>query len=177
MENASKALLIAGGVLIGIAVLSIVIFGYNRIRNYQESKQDAKKIEQVSEYNKKFDSYYKNVVTGYEIISLANLADDTNSRYPESEGFANVKIYVRLTKDGSDKDTHLANSSKVKKDHDYYDMVDYIVIKNNNGVSYFYSSNKNEIKEFKELYFKADNMEYDENGRVKAMYFSQIHKK
>ena len=36
MENATKALLIAAGVLIGIIILSMLLLGYNQISNYYQ---------------------------------------------------------------------------------------------------------------------------------------------
>ena len=40
MENATKALLIAAGVLIGIIILSMLLLGYNQISNYYQQKSD-----------------------------------------------------------------------------------------------------------------------------------------
>ena len=38
MENATKALLIAAGVLIGIIILSMLLLGYNQISNYYQQQ-------------------------------------------------------------------------------------------------------------------------------------------
>ena len=38
MENATKALLIAAGVLIGIIILSMLLLGYNQISNYYNNR-------------------------------------------------------------------------------------------------------------------------------------------
>ena len=40
MENATKALLIAAGVLIGIIILSMLLLGYNQISNYYQQQSD-----------------------------------------------------------------------------------------------------------------------------------------
>ena len=97
MENVSKALMIAGGIMIAIIVVSILVFGFTRLRKYQNSQDENVKVMQIAEYNKKFDSYNKNVVKGYEIVSLSNLAYDTNKRYSEDDGFKQVKIGAKLT--------------------------------------------------------------------------------
>ncbi len=182
MENASKALMIAGGVLVAIMVLSLAIFGYSKIRHYQEEKDASKKLEQVVEYNKKFDSYNKGVVTGYEIISLTNLAQDTNERYEEYQEFNDVGVYARLvaTVTNGSLNARFPNAgilkTKIYNRKKYSDMIDYIVTPSQNGKSYLNAASKNQIKEFKEMYFQCDGMEYDTDGRVIKMYFSQIHK-
>lgn len=184
MENVSKALMIAGGILIAIIVLSLLVFGYGRIRSYQDNKDKTKKLEQVTEYNKKFDSYNKNVVKGYEIISLANLAYDTNKKYSEEEGFTEVKVGAKLVKQTPTANPKFAVSSgktikkiSIKKYESYTDMVNYIAETDSKGKSIFDSLTSNEKKEFKDLYFECDEITYDNAGRVVGLYFTQILKK
>lgn len=54
MENATKALLIAAGVLIGIIILSMLLLGYNQISNYYQQQSDNLSLRQIVELNKKF---------------------------------------------------------------------------------------------------------------------------
>lgn len=53
MENATKALLIAAGVLIGIIILSMLLLGYNQISNYYQQQSDNLSLKQIVELNKK----------------------------------------------------------------------------------------------------------------------------
>lgn len=57
MENATKALLIAAGVLIGIIILSMLLLGYNQISNYYQQQSDNLSLRQIVELNKKFTNY------------------------------------------------------------------------------------------------------------------------
>lgn len=47
MENATKALLIAAGVLIGIIILSMLLLGYNQISNYYQQQSDNLSLRQI----------------------------------------------------------------------------------------------------------------------------------
>ena len=51
MENATKALLIAAGVLIGIIILSMLLLGYNQISNYYQQQSDNLSLRQIVELN------------------------------------------------------------------------------------------------------------------------------
>ena len=51
MENATKALLIAAGVLIGIIILSMLLLGYNQISNYYQQQSDNLSLKQIVELN------------------------------------------------------------------------------------------------------------------------------
>ena len=54
MENASKALLIAGGILVSILVITIFIYMITRISDFRNSNAELSKIENTSEFNKRF---------------------------------------------------------------------------------------------------------------------------
>ena len=57
MENASKALLIAAGVMLAIMLLSVIFIFGNQMASYFSEKHDAKMIEQLVEFNNKFQNY------------------------------------------------------------------------------------------------------------------------
>ena len=82
MENASKALLMAAGVLVGILVLSLaaylfVTFGKSSAELHQQIETDR-----LSEFNNQFTSYEeKEDITIYDVITVANLATDNNKYY------------------------------------------------------------------------------------------------
>lgn len=82
MENASKALLMAAGVLIGIMVLSLAVylfvtFGSTSAQMHQQKEQD-----QLNQFNSQFTSYEgKEDITIYDIVTVANLATENNKYY------------------------------------------------------------------------------------------------
>ena len=78
MENASKALLMAGGILITMVVVSL---GLYIMQNMAESSAHFYQImeqAEVDKFNKKFTKYLNKDMTMQDVVSLMNLARDTN---------------------------------------------------------------------------------------------------
>lgn len=78
MENASKALLMAGAVLIGLLVISLAVLAYNQMSHYQKSQSDVVKDQQLAEFNNQYTQYIRNDVKGIDLVSLANKVVDFN---------------------------------------------------------------------------------------------------
>ena len=81
MENASKALMMAGGVLLTMLVVSLVIYAWNVFSDYYTNQENLKNIDDVAEFNLQFVNYDRKDVSGYELVSLANKIADYNTRY------------------------------------------------------------------------------------------------
>ena len=100
MENASKALIIAGGVLLAILILSLIVYARTSISEYQNSKTELENIEKIAKFNEQFSQYDRNDVAGYELISLANFVDDYNFRYSKdginNNGYNPIKMIVKF---------------------------------------------------------------------------------
>lgn len=80
MENASKALLMAGGVLISLMVLGALLLMFNSLSNYQESGTQDTREAQVIEFNNQYETYNRTNVRGSELYSLLNRVVDYNRR-------------------------------------------------------------------------------------------------
>jgi len=99
MENASKALLMAGGLLIGILILSLAVYLFvtfgNDARTINEKIDSAK----LTKFNAQFNIYDdRDDITIYDIISLANLAEENNKYYKDYKNFAsNYKITIEIS--------------------------------------------------------------------------------
>ena len=74
MENASKALLIAGGVLIAILIVSVLVVTLNIVNSNQKTREKALATEQLAEFNQKYEAYNKKALRGTDIITLKNMA-------------------------------------------------------------------------------------------------------
>lgn len=98
MENASKALIMAGGVLIAIVVISLLVFFFNNIRDLQGIEQSSEELEQAVEFNKQYDVYARNVY-GSELLSIANKIADYNKREAENKGYTKIELYVQIQND------------------------------------------------------------------------------
>lgn len=92
MENATKALLIAAGILLIVMILSLLVYGYNQMSSYYSAEHDAKTIEQLADFNKVFLNYNREKIRGTEMISLMNRVIDYNER----QSYENEKQYPRM---------------------------------------------------------------------------------
>ena len=93
MENASKALLIAGGVLIALIILAMLLAMFNSMSNIQKEQEEQIKIEQIAAFNSEFEAYNKKVMYGTDVITLINKVAENNKKYL---GNSNYQIVVIL---------------------------------------------------------------------------------
>lgn len=89
MENASKALLIAGGVLLTMMIVALLMFSWGKIKDFYNGNDDLINARNLSEFNLQFTNYDNRDVHGYELISLANKVADYNFRYSNYKNTAN----------------------------------------------------------------------------------------
>lgn len=99
MENAARALTMAAGVLIGIMIISIAVYLFTSLGN--TSSEIYSKVEQtkIDKFNSQFLKYYRlDTCTAHDIVSIANLAKNSNEYYELEEGsgynyYVNVIVY------------------------------------------------------------------------------------
>lgn len=89
MENASKALLMAGGILIALMVIGALLLMFNQIGDYQKSQSSSVKDSQLAAFNQEFVKYTDSEIKGTDLISLANKIIDFNNK----EGITNSVDY------------------------------------------------------------------------------------
>lgn len=97
MENASKALLMAGGILLVMLIISFFLFAWGRFSEFYENNDELAEIDDISKFNIQFTNYQDRDVYGYELISLANKVADYNMRYSNVEGANNNEKYNPIT--------------------------------------------------------------------------------
>ena len=154
MENATKALIIAGGMLIAMLIVGLLTWGYTQLRSLQQTNVEEEERQQVVDFNERFEAYNKKVVRGYQMISLSNLVYDTNTRYTEEVGYTPVTIIV----DG------LSSETAEKEDLESYIQDKYDTM------------TSNEKNAFKQLYFECTDVKYDaKNSRVVSMNFRRVN--
>lgn len=90
MENASKALLIAGGVLLAILIISLLILTVNRISSFNTAREETVRTEQILKFNEQYEAFNKYNLLGTEIITAFNKVIDNNKKNP------NTKISMEL---------------------------------------------------------------------------------
>lgn len=97
MENATKALLMAAGVMLAIMILALLVMGYNQMSNYYSEKHDSIVVEQTTEFNKRFENYHREKIRGNDMISLMNRIIDYNATQVYQEGTNYKRISVTIT--------------------------------------------------------------------------------
>lgn len=96
MENASKALLMAGTILISLIVISAFVFAYRDLTSVKRQEAENQKVEEIAEFNKSFESYEKDL-NGTQIFSLINKINDYNEKYVTrmNEGYEEITLDIK----------------------------------------------------------------------------------
>ena len=148
MENASKALIMAGGVLIGILIISLAVYLFTDFGSTSAQINAQNSQKQITEFNSKFTAYegYKDEegnwkITIYDIITLAGYAKENNEYYKDVE---DEKIEVKI---GNKNCTNLKNQELINQ----------------------YPSTNGILKKF-----MCSSIEYNERGKVKSIAFKEV---
>lgn len=102
MENASNALRIAGGILIGVLLISLFVAFYYNIRSFMVRKENDRIVVQYEDFNKQFDVYAKDVY-GSDVLSLTNKIQDYNMTEVGDKGYSRMDVAVTFYVDISSK--------------------------------------------------------------------------
>ena len=81
MENASKALIIAGSILLAMITISIFYFSFGKVGEAAESVSENTDQKELMAFNSSFEAYNKKVMYGADILSVINKAIDNNRSY------------------------------------------------------------------------------------------------
>ena len=96
MENASKALTIAGGVLIAVMLAVLVYYVFTHWGDSQRMQQEEVEIQRVEEFNKSYLSYEK-VLYGSELLGLINKMNDYNdSDDVKYDHYDKMDLYMKI---------------------------------------------------------------------------------
>ena len=90
MENASKALLMAASVLMGIIILSLGTYLFVTFSSHTKTVSDEYELNKIQEFNDQFTKYEdKKNNTIYDVVSIINAAKENNI---DSSNY--VKVYL-----------------------------------------------------------------------------------
>lgn len=87
MENASKALIIAGGILLTMLILALVMYVVSSMGDMADSQDRKTLVNQIEEFNKSYEAYNKNRMYGTDVITVSNKAKDNNKRYADDSNY------------------------------------------------------------------------------------------
>lgn len=203
MENASKALLITGSILIGVILLSLAVYVYNIMGEAKKMETSTFTEEQLVKYNQEFLSYDKSRMYGTDVITVLNKAIDNNKRYAEDDdsNIINIKIilkddvnevvttYTWDKKNGKYTSSDKSNNVVLKSgEYNLVDDMDSIKKILNTGVKTFlnekidnhksYQISDTGFTEFKRMIFQCDSTKTRRNdiGKICYMEFVQYKK-
>lgn len=74
MENASKALLMAGGVLIGILILALMVTLFASAKSLSNGYETTKQSETIQQFNVNFTKYVGKDLTIHQVVTICNFA-------------------------------------------------------------------------------------------------------
>jgi len=158
MENATKALLIAGGILIALIIISAAAMVYMNAREFEEQQNSLKKIEQVQKFNQEYEAYNKKELRGVELITIINKAINYNEKNPDGKIAIEVTMGEKVVFDG------LEFGAKYNFTEDSLSV--YMDLR----------ADTNRFKIFKEQrFFKCTSIEYkNRDGIISKMTFEEI---
>ena len=96
MENAAKALLIAAAVIFAMLVTTLLVIFYGQISSYFEEKNKMTEIEQLQEFNARFENYHDKEIRGNELISIMNRIIDYNNLQADMQGYQPIAITIDM---------------------------------------------------------------------------------
>lgn len=202
MENASKALLMAGGVLISIILIGSLLYVYNNMVQYPKQEEELLKLEQLAEFNAEYEKYYRTKMYGTDVVTVLNKAINNNSKNHENgdvEGISDIDVEITVLKDV------ISYHETYSPDVDGYQSVpqktnEKVVLKGNTTYSlskdeqkilellqgeeskkinikseFEYTMVYSGFRDFKRKYFECIGIEYSkETGKVSKLIFREI---
>ena len=196
MENASKAIVIAGSILVSLITISIFYFMFGRVSQMVGEIELDTQEEALIAFNKGFEAYNKKMMYGTDIISVINKAIDNNRQYKVEYGINSsdktfLDYYVDVEFIIYERDTNNQRIGQTKT-KSYKLSEDYIhTNKNNSDIWKLYlkkaidKDDSDSFRSFKFAGFRCIGVLYQDKesvrpahqsaiGRVKKMIFHEI---
>lgn len=169
-QNATKALLMAAGVLIGIIMLSLGVYLVTSMRNFSKNYNDSLEAQQLEQFNSKFTVFQnRENISIHEIISLVNIAEEFNkTNNIEANNRQHINIYVDFGK-GRPREINLTNISKDLKTTKYRDNPNQFINDLLDGI-YIYSIYGDSVE--KEGQFQYEYIEDSINEKKYKKYYN-----
>lgn len=97
MENASKALIMAGSILLAVLIITALIYTFNQISNLKQVEASTEEEKVLAQYSKEIDGFDKAGLYGSEVLSLANLIEDYNIKQADLKNYEPIELKVTIT--------------------------------------------------------------------------------
>lgn len=171
MENASKALLMAGEILIAILIIGLIVYMFNSAGQLFKTSEDVEQTEQITAFNKEYEAYDRKLMRGTDIISIINKVNSNNKKYKELSEYQ-ITVEFELVEDLGYKKTVDNDKTVIVLDVD--NKISKGKYNNNSNEWLTIKNNVEAFTDFKRRVFDCTKMEFsDETGRVNRMYFKE----
>lgn len=107
MENASKALLMAAGILIAIILISLLVAMYKGVSLFQRQQVSQEDVARIEEFNSFYTKYSGRYVYGTEVITVIN--QTVNNNYE-----VNVEVNINSYSYSDSRTTNLIKTENLK---------------------------------------------------------------
>jgi len=86
MENATKALLMAAGVLIALIILSIGVYLFSTLGSFSANIERQNEVNRINQFNSKYTVYIgRTDLSIHDVITIINSARNNNENYYTEE--------------------------------------------------------------------------------------------
>lgn len=100
MENATRALTMAGGILIALLIIGALLLAFNNLSSYQNQMDLNEKNSQIAEFNNQFEPFNKKNLTLMELKSVWNKITSNNAKNSEYTIEQNIQsVYANINGD------------------------------------------------------------------------------
>lgn len=180
MENATKALEIAAGVLLSVLILGMLTYGFSQLSSIKQTEDDNERLEKAGEFNADYETYNRDGVYGSEVLSLANKIENYNNKDPEADGYSKIELSVTLNNVSGNqyfKDTTYNTSFREEKTNKfrfyftyYYDELQTAIknanfVVNGKNISYWSGSSS----EVKRLFENGESTQISHENKTKSI--------
>lgn len=136
MENASKALYMAGSLLIATMVISLLVWAFGKLGGIQDEKDKIELEEDISKFNAEYEAFNKKIMYGVDVISCINKAISNNEKYVKDgkwttgngsgeEAFVQVEVNLNKSSGNLHESVEMYHMDEKGKEKRYLKSSDY----------------------------------------------------
>lgn len=136
MESANKAMMMAGGMLFAIMVMSLVAFVFSRLTTIPTEEDSKILIQQAAAFNNEYTAYDKRIMYGVDVISVLNKALSNNVKYVQevfvtgggynTDFIIDIEVKLKSTLEESIKVSYIEQTATGVAERDYIGNGPYI---------------------------------------------------
>lgn len=94
MDNASKALIIAGAILLAVAIIGIGIYIYSAANSTIKDSMDSMDATSAFAFNQRFSVYMNKAISGTQVKQFLDEVINNNTKYPDTFIYVNAYDYI-----------------------------------------------------------------------------------